>query len=239
MQFRAVDGAGNRSNWYPATGTVPGGTVRIDRTAARRAHRDRRVADLAERRPTTVVSAGGATDAGGSGLAGYQYRTLTNGGSTWGATVTARAATITAEGETIVQFRAQDGAGNVSAWAPASADRRQHRPARPHAAHHPHRQPAARRPGRASPSVNVTAAGGSDTRQRRRLLRVPHLDRQRRDMVERRPRAPAVTISAEGVTLVQFRAVDGMGFVSALGADDGPAPPAPSSSTTPRPAGPP
>jgi hypothetical protein len=69
---------------------------------------------------STVLTASGSIDSGGSGLARYEYRTAVNGGA-WSTTVTTGAtATITAEAATVVQFRAVDGTGNVSAWSPAA-----------------------------------------------------------------------------------------------------------------------
>ena len=68
------------------------------------------------------ISATGATDTGGSGIASYQYHTLLEPGSTWSSAATGNVATISATGKTDVQFRAVDKAGNVSAWVPAAGD---------------------------------------------------------------------------------------------------------------------
>ena len=52
----------------------------------------------------------------------YEYRQSTDGGTTWSAASTAGSqATISEQGETQVQFRATDAAGNVSGWGPTSA----------------------------------------------------------------------------------------------------------------------
>jgi hypothetical protein len=67
----------------------------------------------------TVVSASGATDAG-SGVAGYQYRRSMDGGGLWSSPVAGSAVDVTQDGTTWVQFRAVDGAGNVSGWSPAT-----------------------------------------------------------------------------------------------------------------------
>ncbi len=53
---------------------------------------------------------------GPSGLDGYQHRTSTNGGATWSGPSNGATETVTQQGSTLVQFRAVDGAGNVSAW---------------------------------------------------------------------------------------------------------------------------
>ena len=52
---------------------------------------------------------------------GYEYRTSTDGGSTWSRATAGASVNVTAEGETLVQYRSLDGAGNTSAWTPASA----------------------------------------------------------------------------------------------------------------------
>lgn len=68
---------------------------------------------------SSTLTASGSTDRGGSGLAHYQRRSHVDGGA-WGATATAAALTIAASGCTWVEFRAVDGAGNVSAWSAAA-----------------------------------------------------------------------------------------------------------------------
>jgi hypothetical protein len=113
VQFRAIDGLGLRSNWVQAT-------LRIDRTlptAPTVAGGSTSWQALA----SVSITATGSTDTGGSALAGYQHRTSTNGGTTWSSATAGASAPITAEGTTIVQLRSIDGAGNVSAWVPATA----------------------------------------------------------------------------------------------------------------------
>ncbi len=116
VQFRGVDWAGNASAWAPASGSS--GTVRLDRTA-----------------PTGVVIAGGdaawnnaasvavavssASDPlSGLTISSYQKRTSTNGGATWSSPSGGASQTVTAVGETLVQFRVTDKAGNATAWLP-------------------------------------------------------------------------------------------------------------------------
>jgi hypothetical protein len=118
VQFRSRDVAGNLSAWAPAA-AGPGNTAAIDRTlpttpTASGGSLSWQIA------ASVTISASGSTDAL-SGLLGYEYRTSTNGGSTWTATSTGPSAAISAEATTIVQFRAVDNAGNASAWAPAAA----------------------------------------------------------------------------------------------------------------------
>ncbi len=117
VQFRAVDAAGNDAAWAPAT-AGPASTVRIDRSG-----------------PTDPVVAGGSlswsdaaavtvTAAGsvdvGFGVDHYQHRESTDGGVSWSSPVTGTSLTVSAEGQTLVQFQAVDTAGNGSQWAPAS-----------------------------------------------------------------------------------------------------------------------
>ncbi|MFN8121542.1 MAG: choice-of-anchor C family protein [Thermoleophilia bacterium] len=119
VQYRSVDGAGNTSAWTPASSTA-GSTVRLDRTAPTAPTVSggslswQSVASVA-------VSASGSTDTGGSALSGYQYRTSTDNGATWGSATSGSSVSVTAEGETLVQYRSVDGAGNTSAWTPASS----------------------------------------------------------------------------------------------------------------------
>lgn len=109
VQFRSFDAAGNRSAWVQ-------GTVRLDRTVPTSPTVSGGSTSWSNAVSRTI-SAGAATDSI-SGLARYEYRTSTNGGSTWGATVAGASAVVAAEGTTIVQFRSVDNAGNVSSWVP-------------------------------------------------------------------------------------------------------------------------
>ena len=74
---------------------------------------------LAWRTPVSAsITAAGSTD-GSSGLAGYQWRSSTDG-ATWSSASVGAVATIKAQGETYIQFRSIDRAGNTSAWLPSS-----------------------------------------------------------------------------------------------------------------------
>ena len=118
VRFRAVDSASNHSNWAP---TFPAGegTARIDRTAASNPNVTGGSANW-QSTASITISGAGSTDTGGSGFAGYQYRTSTNNGASWSAATAGTSVQITAEGTTLVQFRSLDNAGNTSAWSPAS-----------------------------------------------------------------------------------------------------------------------
>lgn len=117
VRFQATDGVGLTSAW---SGIAAGGTVQLDRTVpSTPASVSGGSASWQLSAPATVAATG-ATDSGGSGLAGYQYRTSTDGGTTWSAAMAAPAS-ISSDGTTLVQMRAIDGAGNTSAtWTPAS-----------------------------------------------------------------------------------------------------------------------
>jgi large repetitive protein len=119
VQFHSIDGAGNPSAWAPATATAAS-TVRLDRTAPTLSGVSG--GSLTWKNvPSETITAGTAADAGGSGFAHDEYRTSTDGGASWSGATTGSSATITAEGETLVQFRSVDNAGNSSAWTPSSA----------------------------------------------------------------------------------------------------------------------
>ncbi len=113
VQFRGVDDASNVSAWSASQ------IARIDRTAPSAPT----VAggSLSWQGADSVTITGSGSSGGPSSLAGYAYRTSTDGGSSWSAATAGATVSVTAEGETLVQFRAEDGAGNLSAWAPAHA----------------------------------------------------------------------------------------------------------------------
>jgi hypothetical protein len=111
VKFRSIDNAGNASAWTAAA------TAKLDRTAPG-------IPTVTGGSTTCTTSkirirASGSTDAL-SGLSNYQYHYSTNGGA-FGATTTGTSVAFTAKGTYIVQFQAVDKAGNVSAWAPATA----------------------------------------------------------------------------------------------------------------------
>src|SRR5262249_49089671 len=119
VQFRATDVSGQRSAWAPSTPPA-GRTVTIGRTAPSVPAVSG--GSLAwQGAPSLTVSATGGADTGGAGLATPQYRTSADGGTTWSSATTSASVQVTAEGETLVQFRNVDAAGNTSAWAPAAA----------------------------------------------------------------------------------------------------------------------
>jgi hypothetical protein len=210
VQFRAVDGAGNVSAWAPAA-SLAGSTVRIDRGGPSAPTVSG--GSLAWQNVSSVtVSATAGTD-GGSGLAGYQYRLSIDGGASWGLAISGAAATISGQGETLVQFRSVDLAGNTSAWAPGTPgatdtvriDRT------------PPALPTISGGSLAWQSVNsvtISASGSTDT-----WAGFDHYEMRTSTDGGATWTSPAtqaaITISAPGETLVQFRSVDGVGNVSA------------------------
>ena len=128
-----VDGAGNTSG-LGAGRAVRRHTVRIDRTAP--ADPPWRAARSTWQSVASVPSpAVGATDAAAAASAGYQYRTSTDGGTTWSAGAARRAGAVTAEGETLVQFRSARRAPATPRpgrrRAPTAGSTVRHRPHRP------------------------------------------------------------------------------------------------------------
>ena len=96
----------------PTTATA-GSTVRIDRIAPTDpvvTNSSTTWKDVA----SVTVTAGGSTDSGGAALNHYERQTSTDGGTTWSSWTTCALAVISAEGETLVNYVAVDGAGNRS-----------------------------------------------------------------------------------------------------------------------------
>ena len=98
VRFRSHDAAGNVSLWAQAE-------VRIDRTAPSDPSLAGGSASWFDS-ASMLVSASGATDTPGSGIDHYEYETSTDGGSTWSSATSGATASITAEGETVLRFRA-------------------------------------------------------------------------------------------------------------------------------------
>ena len=103
VQYRSIDGAGNVSAWTPASATA-GSTARIDRTIPTAPTVSGGSLSWQSVASITITGSG-STDAGGSSLSGYEYRTSTNGGSSWSSASAGASVNITAEGETLVQYR--------------------------------------------------------------------------------------------------------------------------------------
>ena len=107
VQFRSYDLVGNASPWATAT-------VMIDR-----ANPTDPVVSGGSPAWQSVTSlhlaAAGSVDTG-SGIHAYQLETSTDGGLIWSAPADASSLTVTAQGETLVRFRAVDVSGRFSNW---------------------------------------------------------------------------------------------------------------------------
>ncbi len=106
----AVDGAGNQSAPSAAV------SVTLDTTAPPAPSEAQTTGGSAAWTNAASVTIT-ATAPGGSTL---EHRTSTDAGATWSAAAAGASVVVSAEGETIVQFRALDAAGNASAWTPAT-----------------------------------------------------------------------------------------------------------------------
>ncbi|HEY7812969.1 MAG TPA: hypothetical protein VIC62_07000, partial [Nakamurella sp.] len=198
VRFRADDVSGLASNWVQ-------GTARIDRTAPATPTVSGGSSSWQNVASVTVTAS--ATDTGGAGVASYQHETSTDGGATWSAAAAGSSATISAEGQTLVQFDATDAAGNTSGWsqAPVKIDRT-----------------APTNPAVANGSsiwqnvASVTVSAGGSTDSGGSALTGYQYEKSSDNGVTWN--APAsgssVTIAAEGQTLVRFQSVDGAGNTS-------------------------
>ena len=207
VQFRSVDNVSRVSPWVqaqvlidsvrPSAPTVAGGSLTW-----------KNVAQIA-------ISASGSTDqAGGSGFAGYQYQLSTNGGSTWTAAVAGSSFTVVNEGQTLVQFRSVDSAGNVSAWTPSVNGATN-----------------TARIDRSAPSApTVTGGGGATNCYRKKTVTASgSSDGVGSGLAHYQYRvsldngvtwgvttsASSVKLATRGVYVVQFQAVDNVGLLSA------------------------
>ena len=211
VQFQSVDGAGNSSAWTPAASGA-GNTVRIDR-ALPVAPTSVTGGSLSWQSVASVtITAVGGSDTG-SGFAGYDYRTSTNGGTSWSSAVAGSSLAVSAEGTTLVQFRSRDVAGNVSAWTPAGAgagntaaiDRTV--PTAPTVT-------GGSLSWQSVASVTIAASGSTDATSG--LLRYEYRSSTNGGSTWSATTAgPSASISQEATTIVQFRAVDNAGNVSA------------------------
>ena len=200
VQFRSVDLANLHSAWIQAQ-------VGIDRTNPTNPSVAGGSA-VWQSVETLDIAASGSTDAGGSALAGYEYRTSTDGGLTWSAPAAGWDDVVAAEGQTLVQFRALDGAGNTSGWAQATARIDRTAPTVPVVA-------GGSVAWQSAPSVDVTASGATDSGGSG-LTGYEHRTSTDNGQTWSSPTPGAlVSVSAEGTTLVQFRAVDGAGNATA------------------------
>ena len=207
VQFRGVDGAGNASAWTPGTATA-GSTAKIDLTAPTSPTVSGGSALWQNVASVTLIAAG-STD-GASGVAGYEYEQSTNGGATWSPVPAAGAAVaVSTEGETLVRFRAVDGVGRTSGWVQATARVDRTAPSDPAVS-------GGSLSWQNAASVTVTGSGSVDTPASDGVSRYEFRTSVNGGAAWSAGTSGAsVVVSAEGTTLVQFRAVDGAGNASA------------------------
>ncbi len=214
VEFRATDVAGNVGAWTTAT-SGGAGSVRIDRSGPASAPTVSGATGAWSSAASTTVTAAGAIDSG-SGIGGYESRRSTNGGSTWSATAAGASAVVSAEGETLVQFRALDTAGNAGPWSTATSggsgsvrlDRTG--PAAPSTS------------GGSTSWVNaasatIAASGGADAGSGNAGYQWASSTDSGSTWGASQSGASAV-VSAEGETLVRFRALDAVGNASSWAA---------------------
>ncbi|MCW2829787.1 MAG: hypothetical protein JWP31_479 [Aeromicrobium sp.] len=209
LRFRAVDGAGNAGAFVttlvridqtvPSVPTVSGGSTAW--------------ASLASRTITANSSDSG------SGVNRLEFQTSTDGGATWTVPSTGSATTVGAEGSTLVRFRAFDNVGRVSDFSAVTDTS------------------TVRLDRTAPPAPGVSGGNGATEWQSivgLDLVAVAAdatsgvVDYQVRTSTDGGATYGAFTpvgvlgrsrVSAEGHTLVQFRAVDAAGNVGATSAD--------------------
>ncbi|HMM48486.1 MAG TPA: hypothetical protein PKE32_02575, partial [Miltoncostaeaceae bacterium] len=212
VQFQAVDNAGNAGAW---SASVAGGSgsVRLDRTRPTPPTIGANATGWSNAASVTV-SASGGTD-GGSGVAGYQWATSTDGGDRWSGATNGGTATVSGQGVTLVRMRTVDAVGNTSLWAPAATVQLD----------------------RQLPTVSVTGADGTWTNAASVTAAATSADAlsgvaftQYRLSTDggQSWSSPAggtsVAVESVGTTLVQFRAVDNAGNIGAwsFASPDGP-----------------
>ncbi|HYX85068.1 MAG TPA: hypothetical protein VE777_08865 [Gaiellales bacterium] len=205
VQFRAVDNTGNTSAWTPSAATA-GSRVRLDRTSPT----DPTVTGGSlswQSVPSVSVAASASTDAGGSGFSGYEYRTSKDGGVTWSSAAAGSPVTVTAQGQTLVAFRAVDGAGNTSGWVQGTARIDRTAPSAPAVA-------GGSSSWQATGPVTVAGSGSTDSGG---SGLAGYEYRTSLDGGAWSLAAPgaSVNVTAEGTTQVQFRSVDSAGNTSA------------------------
>ena len=160
----------------------------------------------------TITGSGSTDTPAADGVNHYEYRTSTDGGTTWSAGTSGAAAVVSAEGTTLVQFRAVDGAGNVSAWVPAVAGATNTVKLDRGAPTNPTVSGATGAWSNAA-SVVVTASGSTDGGSS--VSGYQYQTSFNGGAFSASTSGSSVTVSAQGTTVVQFRALDAAGNTSA------------------------
>ena len=181
---------------------------------------------MAERRIGDRHRLRAPTDTGGSGLGAYQYRTSPDGGTTWTAPANGASVVVSAEGTTLVQFRSTDIVRQHLRLGAGLADRGQHGQPRPHRPDRAPPSPAARWRWQSVASVTVSGSGSTDAGSGVAGYSYRTSTNGGATWSAASPGA-SLTVSAEGETLVQFRAPTRWATSVVVGAQPGPPPRAP------------
>ena len=148
-----------------------------------------------------------STDSPGSGIAGYQRQVSTDGGASWGATSSGASRSVTAEGETLVRFRAVDVSGKTSNWVVATARIDRTKPTDPNVS-------SAGAGWQNTSMLPLNASGSSDNGGSGLVGYQSEMSTNGAAFT-----APvlgsSLFVTSDGVTVVRFRSIDGAGNTSA------------------------
>jgi hypothetical protein len=151
------------------------------------------------RAASVKVSATGSSDTL-TGLAGYESETSTDGGASWSTATPGSSLVVSAEGQTLVHFRALDLAGNASGWVSATVRLDRTAPSVPTVS-------GGSLVWENAPSLAVSASGSSDALSGLAGYESETSTDGGASWSTPTPGA-SLEASAEGETLVRFRALD-------------------------------
>ena len=199
VQFRGRDFAGNMTPWVSALVNVD----RADPTDPVVANGSTTWQNVA----SINLVASGTTDSPGSGIARYERQLSTDGGASWGPTSTGASRSVTAEGETLVRFRAVDVSGKTSNWVVATARIDRTKPTDPDVS-------SAGAGWQNTTALPLSASGSSDSGGSGLV------GYQSETSTNGAPYTAPVLganlfVTTDGVTVVRFRSIDGAGNTSA------------------------
>ena len=198
VQFRGRDFAGNVTPWVSAS-------VNIDRANPT----DPVIANssTAWQSVASINLVASSTDSPGSGIASYQRQVSTDGGATWGAMSTGASRSVTAEGETLVRFRAVDVSGKTSNWVVATARIDRTKPTDPNVS-------SAGAGWQNTSMLPLNASGSSDSGGSGLVGYQSEMSTNGAAFTSPVLGA-SVFVTSDGVTVVRFRSIDGAGNTSA------------------------
>ena len=148
-----------------------------------------------------------STDSPGSGIASYQRQVSTDGGASWGSTSTGASRSVTAEGETLVRFRAVDVSGKTSNWVVATARIDRTKPTDPNVS-------SAGAGWQNTTMLPLSASGSSDSGGSGLVGYQSEMSTNGAPYTSPVLGA-SVFVTSDGVTVVRFRSIDGAGNTSA------------------------